>query len=110
MKRRNWLWLAIVLPILFIVGINETHAPLPHSYASDRCTWHCHDKGCSHFLANQAQQVFPAGFYRLYTSNIQWLKDNPLHLSYREMNILVYVILFPILLLGLLWGLFRKRK
>ncbi|WNJ18318.1 hypothetical protein [Pontibacter sp. G13] len=43
----------------------------------------------------------------LYVQNIEWLKRNPLGISYQEMNLLVYVVLGPLMLLLLIWGMIR---
>ena len=47
---------------------------------------------------------------RLYEKNIALLKENKLGLTYKEINLLIYVVVFPILSGVMLWGVLRKSR
>lgn len=73
------------------------------------CSWECHNTGCQAGI-DLVEQNLPAGpassVEFVYTGTIQWLHDLPG--TYRESNMLVYGIAFP--LLGLILGLgYRPR-
>jgi len=95
----------ILFSLAVIITVNET-SPLPTRELSQKnCTRHCHDKGCIHY---QEEEVSPF-LLSVYKQNIYWLKQNPFGLSYKEMNLLLYVIIAPFLIIVLLWGLIRKK-
>ena len=89
-----------------MVGVNECSPSPTHAYDKIDCTRYCHDKGCPH--AADFRQDHPQ-LSRYYAANIQWLKKNPLGLSYQAINLLLYVIIAPLLMLLLFWGLIRKK-
>ncbi|MEO0471599.1 MAG: hypothetical protein AAF206_18360 [Bacteroidota bacterium] len=94
------------------VGLAEKRGEAMDCTQEAKCSRFCHDRYCPHWK-DSTQSVKSGSFYDLaqqaYDTNILWLRHNGLGLSYAEMNILVYLILFPILSLLLLWGLIRKR-
>lgn len=96
----------ILLPFLFMVGINECSPSPTHAYDNVDCSRYCHDKGCPH--ASSFREDHPQ-LSSYYVANIQWLKNNPLGMSYQAINLLIYVILAPLFMLLLFWGLIRKR-
>ena len=100
----------ILLSFGLMVLVNESQPAAGEEYVEAYCSRYCHSYGCLHFQMNKAESEFVNGLNDIYVANIHWLKHNPLGLSYVEMNILIYVILFPILFLLLCWGLFRKRR
>ncbi|MEO1450525.1 MAG: hypothetical protein AAFV07_13435 [Bacteroidota bacterium] len=76
---------------------------------SARCTRYCHTVECPHVKPALARAGLPRQLWKRYTEQINWLAQNPLGLSYRDMNLLYYVIGYPVVLLLLGWGLLRKR-
>ncbi|MCI4671033.1 MAG: hypothetical protein MRZ79_23045 [Bacteroidia bacterium] len=104
-----WIICAILFSaILFMWGVNASQPKATHQFDPNKCTRFCHDKGCPHF--ERRKNSFPDWAVSLYQSNISMLKNNVFGLSYREANVLLYVLLVPILSLTLLWGLLRKKK
>lgn len=98
---------------MIMLVVNESASSATHQYLKERCTRHCHDKGCPHFQENfstyQEQLPFADDFRQLYRENIQALKENSLGLNYRQINLLIYVVLFPLISLLLVWGAWRKK-
>lgn len=114
MKRSLFLLLILITPFIIIIIINESNNISP-TYAIDQnhCTRACHNKGCIHFnkkMLNKHEQNFVTKHFETYKKNIQWLKNNPFGFSYVEMNLLLYVILFPVLSLFLFWKLIQQKK
>ena len=99
---------ALVLLPLGIVFVINFFAPSPsHEHQEERCTRYCHDHFCPHFIQQQAQ---PSSLsYRLYSANVHWLKNNPFGLAYRDINLWLYVVLAPMLMLLLLFLALRKK-
>ena len=89
-----------------IVGVNSIAPPPTHDRIGARCTRACHDKPCTHFDREQADQ----NLVWLYTQNIALLKRNGLGLSYKEANLVVYVGVVPMTFFLLLWGVVRRRS
>ncbi|MFT5619048.1 MAG: hypothetical protein ACI85I_002285, partial [Arenicella sp.] len=56
------------------------------------------------------ENQFAKSARKLYFDNIRLLKNNGLGLTYKEMNLLVYVISYPILVLLLFWNVLPKNK
>jgi len=103
----------IALPFLVMVIVNESMSTPKWEYTETKCSRYCHNKGCSHTIDKYNSDDLTetqVKMARLYNANIVWLKKNPLGLSYQAMNILLYVIVFPLLLYLLLWGLVRPLK
>ena len=89
---------------LVMIIINET-APKPTTvFQVERCTRYCHNHPCRH-----VSEIAPT-IQKLYKANIIWLKNNPLGVSYKFMNLIVYVLTYPLLIIGLSWLAFRKRS
>jgi len=100
----------IAIPFLIMVVINTLYNTPTTKYNSKLCTRICHDKGCKHFalkLKDKTNTSWAKHSFSYYQKNIEWLKNNPLGLSYAQMNILVYVIIFPLLCLYLLIRLLK---
>ena len=100
---RKWIIL-LFLPIVLAVIVNETSPAPSHDFQAEQCTRYCHDHGCKH-LSPDSKQSWVG---KLYIANINWLKHNPAGLSYQTINVLLYVILAPILIILLFWGVMRK--
>lgn len=105
--------LSLILFCVFVmVAVNEFCGKSDADYYPMSCSRYCHNNPCTHFQnrLNRENALFVDAYQIAYGENIQWLKDNPLGLSYRDMNILIYVILYPIMVLVLVWGIIRKRR
>jgi hypothetical protein len=89
------IFLAIVTPLLSTVIVNVLSPEPSSAYSPIKCTRYCHNHFCKHKPAHSV-------FDKLYTSTIPTLKNNHLGLSYKEMNILVFVILWPATIVFLL--------
>jgi len=108
--RKIGLLLLLISPVIVMSMVNF-FAPEPSTqYKSELCTRYCHNTACPHFRQNfKAYQELPYvnSFYETYRANIQLLRKGG-DINYQQMNLLVYVIAFP--MLTLLWGAFRKSK
>ena len=110
MKRLLKLVLIVCIPFLIMVIINESYNEPTSKQLSQKCTRSCHNNGCKHFtlkLKDKTNNSWAVKNFSLYRENIKWLKNNPLGLSYAQMNILVYVVAFPLLCLYLLIRLLK---
>ena len=97
----------VAICIIALMTAVNTFAPVAtHSHQTDQCTRYCHDVGCSHF--DQTSSV--TSLKTLYAANIHWLRNNPLGISYQQMNLLVYVIGFPTLWAILLLGIIKRFR
>lgn len=90
--------------------VNEFSPKPTFEFNEDTCTRFCHNKGCKHYHNKNKDNLSSSILFELYKKNISWLKKKPFGLSYQEMNLLIYVILGPILIIFLLWGIIRKRN
>lgn len=100
----------ISIPFLIMVVVNTYYNKPTAIYNSEICTRVCHNKVCKHFetkLKNKTNNSWAVKKFSLYRKNIQWLKNNPLGLNYVQMNILLYVILFPLICFLLLIRLLK---
>jgi len=89
----------ILLSGLFMFGVNRSGAKPSSKYDAKKCTRFCHNHQCLHFNNKLKTSILPP---------INLLKNNTLNLSYQEINLLVYVLILPIILLILLYGIIRK--
>lgn len=95
--------LIIVIPILLMILINESSEKNTHKFLKEKCTRHCHNISCKHHNTTGFKNY-------LYQKNILLLKQNNLGLSYKQVNILVYVIGFPLIILLLFFNLIRTKN
>lgn len=111
---RNFL-LVLTGAFLFCFGImfvvNYFSSPPTHEKHSYRCTRYCHDHGCLHVEnrysgLNNCWMLNAAG--ALYKGNIALLGKIP-GLTYKQANILIYVICFPLLWLFLIMLVLGQR-
>jgi hypothetical protein len=112
MKRRiNYLSL-ISLPFLLLILVN-TFSPQPGSLKdANKCSRYCHNKGCVHFekkMNRENSSFLSTGAFRFYRWNISALKNNFLGLSYRDMNLFLYVIFLPGIMIILCWTGFKNK-
>ncbi len=106
------MWIVLMAsPFLVLVAVNEAMGPSHHRYDPARCTRYCHDHGCPHVQQRYDFKNDTAARFakQVYDANIRALGRGGV--SYANMNLLVYVVLFPLLvsllLLGALWP--RRR-
>ncbi|MEM8526723.1 MAG: hypothetical protein AAGG68_18935 [Bacteroidota bacterium] len=101
----------VLLAVLTTAVVNFTGKNPTHEYSKDHCTRYCHDRHCPHFKAkvvdknSLALNIQPA-----YQTAIRALKYNPIGLSYTTINLLVFVLGFPVLIFFLSFNLWRKWK
>jgi hypothetical protein len=95
-----------------MVIVNETSNPPIDNFDQGQCTRYCHNIICKHtkekYEANN--NVIINKLESIYFSNISWLRNNNLGLSYKEINLLIYVFGIPLMMILLLWGAIRKKK
>ncbi len=111
MKRLLFLLVIVSIPFFSVILVNETSATPSFSVNKTQCSRACHNTGCIHFnakLKDNSKASFVTKHYNTYKKNITWLKNNPFHLSYVQINLLLYVILFPTVSIVLLWRLFKR--
>ena len=97
--------LLAVLPVVFGFYINETSPAPTEKHLAARCSRYCEHYGCSHAtLANS-----PAYFQLrpLYVATIKGLSMGG-NALYTTANIIFYVGLIPLLLIGLTYGALRN--
>lgn len=102
--------LVVCIPFLIMVIVNEFYNEPTSKQFYEKCTRSYHNKGCEHFaikLKDKTNTSWAVKNFALYRKNIEWLKNNPLGLGYYQMNILVYVIVFPIICVILLIRLLK---
>ena len=104
-------WTLVLLPILLMAIVNGVHQTPPTGYLEDKCSRYCHNITCKHAIEKQGTEKPMTKFtLRLYEKNIALLKENKLGLTYKEINLLIYVVVFPILSGVMLWGVLRKSR
>jgi hypothetical protein len=111
MKRLFILLVIVFIPFFIVIVVNETNKTPSTLVNKTQCTRACHNTGCIHFnakLKDNNESSFVTRHYSTYKKNIIWLKNNPFNLSYVQINLLLYVILFPIISIVLLWRLIKK--
>ena len=111
MKRFFLLLVIVFIPFFIVILVNETNTTPSFSVNKNQCTRACHSKGCIHFnekLKKDSQSSFVTRHYDTYKKNIIWLKNNPFNLSYVQINLLLYVIIFPIVSIVLFWRLLKR--
>jgi hypothetical protein len=126
--------LLLISPFALMIGVNEYHRPkepyiisnfgrIVPAYNSDvyfvnKCSWHCHSKGCFHNHVICKDSTIISSFYgKILKLNgidtIQGEKKSTKGNIYKTMNIITLVVLWPLLMFTLLVAnieLFLKRK
>ncbi|MFO0558139.1 MAG: hypothetical protein U0269_08975 [Polyangiales bacterium] len=119
--RWAWTWVApLVLPwaLLFAAVAWPPGAPIPRrsipteARHADRCTWACHNRGCSHRPALPAvitddRYVFGATIRALYALGTLFSRDR--FRGYGIANILVFCLAWPALMYALWVSAWRQR-
>jgi hypothetical protein len=77
-------------------------------YLPERCTRYCEAHGCLHFnhKFKSTDELLSKWWYQLYRWNVRMLNRIP-YLDYHQANILVYFMLYPFLILVLLYRLVK---
>ncbi len=113
-KRIKIFLLLIASPFLFMVFVNEMpNVPKrSNAYNQEYCTWYCHNITCLHFKASYKEK--PTSLKKMnktiFDGYVNSLHGNMLGLNYRNINLLVFIILYPILGSLLIWNLIRRLK
>lgn len=113
-KRLKIFLFLVIMPFLFVVIINEN--PLvpnrTSKYNQDYCTWYCHNVTCLHFKMsyNNNSTVFKETNKKIFDLYVNSLHGNLLGLNYRNINLLIFIILIPLIASLLVWNLIRKLK
>ena len=115
MLKRIIIFLSLVAsPFLFMILVNEIpNVPQRSSkYNKEYCTWYCHNVTCLHFKAsyNKYPTDFKKRNKKIFDGYVNGLHGNRLGLNYRNINLLVFIILYPVLGSFLLWNLIRRLK
>jgi hypothetical protein len=115
MSKRIKIFLVIFsLPFVFMYFVNEILvAPnRTNNYKEDYCTWYCHNVTCLHY--KESYKIAPTTFKKSNKQIFDWyvtsLHANKLGLNYRNINLLVFILVYPVLASLLLWNLIRKVK
>jgi len=88
--------------------INSTSISPSFDYKPDRCTRYCEEHGCRHKLEKQGtgKELRNNIIGRLYLWNIRVLGAVP-GMNYKEANIMVYFITYPLLIVFLMYRLLK---
>lgn len=119
----GWLWIWVapwVLPWVLLVAVVKLppSAPVPRTTMpmearrSDRCTWACHNRGCTHRSALPAVLTSDRGLFGATVRGLFALgalfSSNPAR-GYGIANILVFCVAWPALMYALWVGAWRDR-
>ncbi len=77
--------------------VNKQAAAPTHARRAAECTRYCHDHGCPHASNPGEHQQIRTLAFALYHANVRLLQEQP-WMSYREINLFVYVLLWPLLI------------
>ncbi len=97
--------LLALLPVAFGVYINETSPAPTTRRLTDRCSRYCEAHHCPH--ATPANSPAYAELRPLYDATVRGLASGGRQ-HYAEANIAFYLVLIPLLLLGLTYGALRN--
>jgi hypothetical protein len=106
--------LIVASPLLFMVVVNECFdvPKRTDKYVPEQCTWYCHNVTCLHFKTSYEEK--PSSFKKMNKTIFDWyvtsLHGNTLNLNYRNINLLVFIFVYPLLGSLLVWNLIRKVK
>ncbi len=113
MQKIKLLILLLFCLLSFICLVNWLNPKTENTFNPEKCTRYCHSVNCQHSQGGKGMKdwsLFAQSMGKLYFSNIRLLKNNGLGLSYQEMNLLIYVIIYPTLVLLLSWNLLPKSR
>ena len=108
---------ALVLLVIFLLcfgtmwTVNHFSPAFTHNKIANRCTRYCHDHGCPHSKRHFSfllSENLSEKLRVLYCKNIEILGRIP-GLTYKQANILIYVILFPAFWMALFWIVIGQR-
>lgn len=111
-KRLIIFLIIICLPFLSMVIVNECFKTPARTdkYMEAHCTWYCHNVTCPHW--KQSYKDNPTRIKKMHKDVFDWyvvsLYNNPLGLNYGVINILVFIIIYPLLGGILVWRLINK--
>jgi hypothetical protein len=96
-----------LLPLLFGLWVNATAPPPTRAYVPARCTRYCAAHSCRH--ATRANSPAYFRLRPLYAATVRGLSAGGREL-YAAANIGFYLVLIPVLLLGLTYGVLRNAR
>lgn len=97
--------LLTALPLAFGYYINETSLAPTEKRLADQCSRYCEHHGCPHATAANSPAFFQ--LRPLYVATIKGLAAGGQQ-HYAAANIVFYVVLIPLLLVGLTYGALRN--
>ena len=101
-------------PFLIVIAVNElpNNPKRTSEYVAERCTWQCHNVTCYHW--KQSYKKDPSPLKKMHKDVFDWyvtsLHGNPLDLNYGIINILVFLIVYPLFGGILLWNILTLLK
>ena len=98
-------FLLALLPVAFGICLNETSPAPTENRLASRCSRYCEHHGCPHATAANSPAFFR--LRPLYVATIKGLAAGGSRL-YAAANIAFYVVLIPLLLIGLTYGALRN--
>jgi len=115
MSKRIKLFLIILaLPFLTMIIVNECFdtPKRTHQYVKEYCTWYCHDITCPHWKISYKKE--PTEIKKIHKDIFDWhitsLHKNPLKLNYGAINLLVFLVGYPVIGGLLVWNLIKNVR
>jgi hypothetical protein len=96
-----------LIPLLFGVWVNATAPPPTRAYSAARCTRYCALHGCRHATRANSPAYFQ--LRPVYAATVRGLLLGG-RARYAAVNIGVYLVFIPVLLLGLTYGALRNAR
>ena len=115
MRIRLLIFILIVSsPFLTMVIVNECFDTPKRTdkYLSEHCTWYCHNVTCKHW--ENAYKQNPTKVKKMHKDIFDWyvnsLHGNSLGLNYRFINLLIFILGYPVAGGLLVWNLIKRIK
>ena len=111
MKKLLLYLILITAPFLIMFIVNTTTNNPTTKLLKNKCSRYCHNVTCAH--TNATYEKYAGNWFAdtakfLYTKNIIWLHNNPFGMSYKMINLVIYVFGLPLFMALLLGNLIRK--
>ncbi len=111
-KRIKIFLILITLPFLIMVLVNElTNVPKKtNKYFPEHCTWYCHNITCLHFKTSYKEEFTPYKKMNkdIFDYYVTTLHGNKLGLNYKNINLVLFIIVYPIVGSLLIWNVIRR--
>ena len=115
MSKRIVIFICILIsPFLTMFIVNECFDTphRTHKNVEEYCTWYCHDITCTHWKSSYKKE--PTQIKKMHKDIFDWyinsLHQNPLKLNYGIINLLVFLVGYPIVGSLLVWNLIKRIK